>query len=96
MKFDSIRSAKAVGAFEAKNSFGTLLDRVERGEEIVITRHGKRVARLVPDVERWNQDQVQAAFQRIRERARRLAKQNPGSAAFDWDQVKKLRDEGRP
>ena len=37
-----------IGAFEAKNSLGSLLDRVERGEEIVITRHGKPVARLVP------------------------------------------------
>ena len=36
-----------VGAFEAKNTLGSLLDRVERGEEIVITRHGKPVARLV-------------------------------------------------
>ena len=30
-----------VGAFEAKNRLGALLDRVERGEEIVITRRGK-------------------------------------------------------
>lgn len=37
-----------IGAFEAKNRLGTLLDRVERGEEIVITRRGKRVAKLVP------------------------------------------------
>ena len=38
-----------VGAFEAKNTLGSLLDRVEKGEEVVITRRGKRVARLVPD-----------------------------------------------
>ena len=30
-----------VGAFEAKNTFGSLLDRVEAGEEILITRHGR-------------------------------------------------------
>ena len=36
-----------VGAFEAKTKLSELLDRVERGEEIVITRHGKPVARLV-------------------------------------------------
>jgi prevent-host-death family protein len=34
-------SAQQVGAFEAKNTLGSLLDRVESGEEIVITRHGK-------------------------------------------------------
>ena len=37
-----------VGAFEAKNRLGALLDRVENGEEIVITRRGKPVAKLVP------------------------------------------------
>jgi len=84
-----------VGAFEAKNKLGTLLDRVERGEEIVITRHGRPVARLVPNIAQPNQDQVQAAFDRLRERARRLARESPGSPAFDWEEVKKLRDEGR-
>ena len=40
---------REIGAFEAKNTLGTLLDLVEKGEEVVITRRGKRVARLVPD-----------------------------------------------
>lgn len=35
-----------ITAFEAKTRFGELLDRVERGEEIVITRHDKPVARI--------------------------------------------------
>lgn len=38
----------SVGAFEARNTLGALLDRVEQGEEIVITRHGRPVARLAP------------------------------------------------
>jgi prevent-host-death family protein len=38
-----------VTAFQAKTRFGELLDRVVRGEEIVITRHEKAVARLVPE-----------------------------------------------
>jgi len=38
-----------VTAFEAKTRFGELLDRVSRGEEIVITRHDKPVARIVPE-----------------------------------------------
>ncbi|MSP82217.1 MAG: type II toxin-antitoxin system prevent-host-death family antitoxin [Alphaproteobacteria bacterium] len=37
-----------IGAFEAKNKLSALLERAERGEEIVITRHGRPVARLVP------------------------------------------------
>jgi prevent-host-death family protein len=39
---------REVGAFEAKNRLGALLDRVEQGKEIVITRRGKPVAQLVP------------------------------------------------
>jgi prevent-host-death family protein len=37
-----------VGAFDAKTNFSALLERVERGEQIVITRRGKPVARLMP------------------------------------------------
>ena len=37
-----------VGTFEAKTRFSALLDAVERGEEVTITRHGEPVARLVP------------------------------------------------
>ena len=33
----------------APDGRGELLDRVEKGEQIVITRHGKPVARLVPE-----------------------------------------------
>jgi len=88
-------SARQVGAFEAKNTLGSLLDRVENGEEIVITRHGKPVARLVPNREGHDQHAVQAAFERIRQRAQQLARENPGSPSFDWEEVKKLRDEGR-
>ncbi|MGD0272059.1 MAG: type II toxin-antitoxin system prevent-host-death family antitoxin [Candidatus Sulfotelmatobacter sp.] len=95
MKRNSL-SAREVGAFEAKNKLGSLLDRVERGEEIVITRHGKPVARLVPNTELPDQDRVRAAFARLRERARQLARENPGQPAFDWEEMKKWRDEGRP
>lgn len=41
-----------VTALEAKNRFGKLLERVSRGEEIVITRHEKPVARIVPEGQR--------------------------------------------
>ena len=52
---------------EAKNTLGTLLDRVEQGEEIVITRHGKAVARLVPNTA-IDKSEAYAAFERIRAR----------------------------
>ncbi|HEY1798996.1 MAG TPA: type II toxin-antitoxin system prevent-host-death family antitoxin [Stellaceae bacterium] len=37
-----------VGAYEAKTHLPALLERVSRGEEITITKHGKAIARLVP------------------------------------------------
>ena len=37
-----------VGSFEAKTKLAELLDKVEAGETITITRRGKAVARLVP------------------------------------------------
>jgi prevent-host-death family protein len=37
-----------IGAFEAKTHLSQLLDKVQQGEEIVITRRGRQVARLVP------------------------------------------------
>jgi prevent-host-death family protein len=39
---------KELTAVEAKVKFGSVLDAVERGEEIVVTRNGKVVARIVP------------------------------------------------
>ncbi len=37
-----------IGAYEAKTHLPALLERVERGEQFTITRHGRAVARLVP------------------------------------------------
>lgn len=80
---------REVGAFEAKNTLGTLLDLVSRGEEIVITRHGKPVARLVRERDRGE----------IRARARRaaetLAQLSEGVTLGDHT-IKRLIEEGRP
>jgi prevent-host-death family protein len=41
--------SEQVNVYEAKTQLSQLLARVEAGEEIVIARHGKPVARLVPE-----------------------------------------------
>jgi prevent-host-death family protein len=82
---------REVGAFEAKNKLGQLLDLVERGEEVTITRHGKAVARLIPPKPAFDRVQARAALRRIRERAEKL-KLGP----FEWAEWKSYRDEGRP
>ncbi len=75
------------GAFEAKNKLGQLLDLVEQGEEVLITRHGKQVARLVPARPVHNREQARAAVRRIRERA-----EAQKLGRFDWTEWKAFRD----
>jgi prevent-host-death family protein len=82
---------RVVGAFEAKNKLGQLLDEVENGEEIVITRRGKEVARLAPVQATLNRTEARAAVARIRARA-----EQQKLGRFDWNEWKAYRDEGRP
>jgi prevent-host-death family protein len=81
---------RTFGAFEAKNKVGQWLDLVERGEEVVITRHGRRVARLVPAKDRPSREKARAALRRILNRAEELR-----LGPFDWAEWKAYRDEGR-
>jgi prevent-host-death family protein len=54
---------KTVQASVAKARLAELLDEVERGETIVITRHGTAIARLVPDEEARRADERRAMDQ---------------------------------
>ncbi len=58
-------------AFEAKTRFGELLARVARGEEVVITRHDRPVARVVPEGGS-RMDEVAQAVAGLRELQRRI------------------------
>ena len=60
-----------VGAYEAKTHLPRLLDRIARGESVIITRHGRPVARLVP-VQGADSEAVSQAARRIVERRQRL------------------------
>lgn len=59
-----------VGAYDAKTHFSALLERVENGEAITITRHGFPVARLVPVRPAATVDERRAAIQAIRNLAK--------------------------
>ena len=76
-----------VGAFEAKNRLGSLLDRVEQGEEIVITRRGKPVAKLVPAGPDFDKAKVKLAIEGLLEASRGLSPGGP--------KIKDLINEGR-
>jgi prevent-host-death family protein len=79
---------REVGAFEAKNRFGHLLDQVEHGEEIVITRRGKAVARLVPAEPGFDREKARRAVAGILEVGKGLTLGGLG--------LKDLINEGRP
>jgi len=55
----------SVGSFEAKTHLARLLERVSQGEEIIITRHGVPVARLVP-ANRVSGETVASAIRELR------------------------------
>ncbi len=79
-----------IGTFEAKNKLSELLDRAERGEEVVITRRGRPVAKLVPVSPPSRRAQAEEAARSIRKLAKEM---NLGR--FDWEEWKTYRDEGR-
>lgn len=57
----------SIGAFDAKTHLSQLLDRVEQGEEIEITRRGRPVARLVPCDPRTDPDALPRLMRKVRE-----------------------------
>jgi prevent-host-death family protein len=80
-----------IEALEAKNSFDSMLDRVEAGEEILITRDGKPAVRMTSAaIPAFDRQAAREAAERIREQAKQM---NLGP--FDWEEWKKYRDEGK-
>lgn len=57
---------QSVGAFEAKTHLSKLLDQVEAGEKIMITRHGEPVAMLVPAKPAPEQEQIRQLIAEMR------------------------------
>jgi prevent-host-death family protein len=57
--------AVEVGAYEAKTHLPALLDRVARGEQIIITKHGRPIARLVP-IDRKSVDRRREAVEKLK------------------------------
>lgn len=75
-----------VGAFAAKTHLSSLLDKVARGEEVLITRRGVPVARLV-SAERAQRTSTEGLIEELR-----ALRSGSTLGGLDW---KKLRDEGR-
>jgi prevent-host-death family protein len=60
-----------IGIYDARSKLSELIERVQSGEEVVLTRHGEPVARLVPEKRRRKRSRA-AAVARIRALARKL------------------------
>ena len=86
--------ANVVTAFEAKTRFGKLLERVARGEEIVITRHDKPVARLVPEG-RGNLEEVRAAVAGLGALRQRIATRLGHKPQLTAAEIRSFIEEGR-
>jgi prevent-host-death family protein len=68
-----IERTSIVGAYDAKTHFSEILERVEDGEEVTITRHGAPVARLVPIRRRRTPRQRREAIEEMRKLAKKLS-----------------------
>ena len=73
-----------IGAFEAKTHFSAILSQVERGEEVIITRHGHPIAKIV-SIKPHGRKHIREAIKRLKS----LGKMQT-LGGLDW---RSLRDE---
>jgi prevent-host-death family protein len=78
---------REIRASDAKTHLPQLLSEVERGETLIITRHGRAIARIVPERD-LRQEEVDAAIASIQSRRRRMGR-------ITFAELKSARDEGR-
>ena len=83
-----------VTALEARIRFGTLLQRVAEGEEIVVTRYDKPVARGVP-VDRRDLWEVRQAVDSLRALRSAIAESRGSGQRLDDGDIKSMIEEGR-
>jgi prevent-host-death family protein len=80
----------SIGTFEAKTHFTKLITQVMAGEEILITRRGKAVAKIIPIEKTSDARAIKAAVLRLHNLAKEMK-----LGEFNWEEWKSYRDEGR-
>jgi prevent-host-death family protein len=85
---------KTISAFAAKTRFGELLERVMRGEEVVITRHDRPVARMIPEG-RPSLIEARRAVAELAALRKRILKRTRGRAALSDREVRAAIEHGR-
>ena len=66
---------REIQASDAKAHLSRLLDDIERGETIIITRHGRAIARIIPEAHR-RQREIGAALADIRELGKEIGRKD--------------------
>ena len=87
---------QAIAIHQAKNQLSALIHAVEQGEEVVLTRHGRRIARIIREPQQdLSADEMDVLGHEALAKLnafRAKVKAEPGYQPGDW---KKYRDEGR-
>ena len=83
-----------ISEYDAKTRFGELLDRVLEGEEIVITRHEKAVARLIAEGRR-NLADIRRAAEGLEDLQKEIADSGMGKRRLTWRDFKSAVGAGR-
>jgi len=78
---------REIQASEAKAHLPQLLDDVERGETLIISRHGRPIARIVPEVDR-RQEEIDKAIAGIKDLRMR-------TGGITVEELRSAREEGR-
>jgi prevent-host-death family protein len=78
---------RTIQASEAKTQFLRLLDDIERGEPVIVTRHGKNVVRIYPE-SHFDRERLEKAREGMRALRQRIGK-------LSLEEILSARDEGR-
>jgi prevent-host-death family protein len=84
----TVHHPNTIGAYDAKTRFSELLDQVQSGEEITITKHGTPVARLVPVKKKTTPQERREAIERWKESSKGIT--------LGGLKIRDLINEGRP
>jgi prevent-host-death family protein len=80
-------AVQTIQASEAKTHFLRILDRVERGETLVISRRGRPIARIIPEV-KIDGERVREAIEGMKALRKKIGR-------LTLEEILSARDEGR-
>lgn len=78
-----------IGAFEAKTHFSKILAKVSRGERVVITKNGKKIAMIKP-IEHEEKTSIDDVFEMMDELSKKI-----GKTGITSKEIKKIKEIGR-